>query len=121
MMKHCLVVDDSDIVRKVARAFLERLGYMVIEAQDGDEAIQRCEQAMPDMILIDWHMPGRPPIETISALKRINGQTTPVIIYMTTENDERDIAQARSAGAHDVLLKPFDRYHFDGKINMYAH
>lgn len=115
-MKHCMVVDDSDVIRRVARAFLERMGYMVTEAENGDEALKRCEVAMPDLILLDWHMPGKTAFETISAIRSMDANRHPFIIYMTTENDEGDIARAKNHGANDCLLKPFDRIAFDGKI-----
>lgn len=115
-MKHCMVVDDSDVIRRVARAYLERLGYMVTEAENGDEALKRCEVAMPDLILLDWHMPGKPPFETIAALRSMEASRDPFILYMTTENDEDDISRAKAHGANDALLKPFDRIAFDGKI-----
>ena len=115
-MKHCMVVDDSDVIRRVARAFLERMGYMVTEAENGEEALQRCEVAMPDLILLDWHMPGKPPFETISAIRSMQANRHPFIVYMTTENDDQDIARAKQHGANDCLLKPFDRVAFDGKI-----
>ncbi len=124
-MKHCMVVDDSDVIRKVARAFLERMGYMVTEAENGDDCLKRCDVAMPDLILLDWHMPGMTAVETLTALRRMQEQANrePVIVYMTTENDDDDIARAKNAGANDCLLKPFDRVAFGGKItewSMYA-
>ncbi len=86
-MKHCMVVDDSDVIRKVARAFLERMGYMVTEAENGDDCLKRCDVAMPDLILLDWHMPGMTAVETLTALRRMQKQANrqPVIVYMTTE------------------------------------
>lgn len=120
MMKHCMVVDDSDVIRKVARTFLERLGYTVSEAATGEEALSQAESAMPDIVLMDWMMPGTPPIDAIEQLRRIKGGRDTVVVYMTTENDERDIARAKLAGANEVLLKPFDRVSFEGKINEIA-
>lgn len=119
-MKHCLVVDDSDVVRKVARVFLEQLGYSVSEAGIGDEAITRAELGMPDLILIDWHMPGLPTRFTIEQLRRIQAKLRPFVVYMTTEHDIDDIANAKISGADDYLLKPFDRVAFEGKINEIA-
>lgn len=119
-MKHCMIVDDSDIIRKVARIFLERLGYMVIEAQNGDEALTRCDLGMPDLILMDWHMPGRTTFDTIEILRRMHASRRPTIVYMTTENDESDIALAKKVGIDDCLLKPFDRISFEAKINELA-
>lgn len=115
-MKHCMVVDDSDVIRRVARAFLERMGFMVTEAENGDDAVKRAEVAMPDLILLDWHMPGKTTFETLAALRALDANRKPIILYMTTENDDDDIAQAKKHGADDCLLKPFDRIAFDGKI-----
>ena len=55
--KTCLIVDDSRIIRKVARRIVEGLGYEVDEAADGAEALSYCTGVMPDMILVDWNMP----------------------------------------------------------------
>jgi two-component system, chemotaxis family, chemotaxis protein CheY len=56
-MKNCLVVDDSRVIRKVARRILEDLSFQVEEAGDGAEALSRCRSNMPDAILLDWNMP----------------------------------------------------------------
>lgn len=118
--KHCLVVDDSDIIRKVARAFLERLGYDVSEARTGEEALAHAELGMPDLILLDWHMPGMPPRQAIDQIRRLRGNRRPILVYMTTEHNMEDIAEAKKYGADDYLLKPFDRTAFEGKINELA-
>jgi two-component system chemotaxis response regulator CheY len=52
-MKNCLIVDDSRVIRKVARHILEGMGFAVDEAGDGREALERCEDTMPDVILLD--------------------------------------------------------------------
>ena len=57
-MKHCLVVDDSEVIRKVARRMLEHVNITSTEAESGEDALTRCRAAMPDIILVDWHMPG---------------------------------------------------------------
>ena len=118
--KHCLVVDDSEIIRKVARVFLERLGYTVSEAKNGDEALVRAELSMPDLVLLDWHMPGIPPRQTIVQLRKLRGMRRPTVVYMTTEQNMEDIAEAKKYGADDYLMKPFDRVAFEGKINELA-
>jgi two-component system chemotaxis response regulator CheY len=56
-MKTCLIVDDSKVIRKVARHILETLEFQVEEAGDGREALDRCEAKMPDVVLLDWNMP----------------------------------------------------------------
>ena len=56
-MKTCLVVDDSKVVRMVARKILEELGFEVSEAEDGQVALDMSKKAMPDVVLLDWNMP----------------------------------------------------------------
>lgn len=56
-MKTCLVVDDSSVIRKVARRILEGLDFQITEAEDGERALEAVRQEMPDAILLDWNMP----------------------------------------------------------------
>ena len=57
-MKHCLVVDDSSVIRKVARRILEDLDFFISEAEDGQQALDVCRDQMPDAILLDWNIAG---------------------------------------------------------------
>ena len=108
-MKWGLVVDDSDVIRRVARRILEDLGFQIQEAANGQEALARCQQAMPDLILLDWHMPGMGAVALLRALRLTPKGSNPYILYCTTENDRDDISRALEAGADDYLLKPFER------------
>ena len=56
-VKHCLVVDDSAVIRKVARRILEGLAFRISEAEDGEQALTACRTEMPDAVLLDWNMP----------------------------------------------------------------
>src|SRR5262249_13196832 len=56
-MKTCLVVDDSSVIRKVARRILEGLEFEIAEAEDGEQALEACRASMPDAVLLDWNMP----------------------------------------------------------------
>lgn len=56
-MHSCLIVDDSKVIRKVARRILEDFSFDIDEAGDGQQALDRCGSAMPDVILLDWNMP----------------------------------------------------------------
>ena len=108
-MKHCLVVDDSEIIRKVARQLLKDMAFETSEAENGQEALERCNERMPDAILLDWHMPVMSGIEFLSSLRMQQNGDKPVVFYCTTENDAVDIARALAAGADEYILKPFDR------------
>ncbi len=108
-MLSCLIVDDSSVVRKVARRMLEDLDYIVDEAEDGQEAIDKCRQEMPDAILLDWNMPIMSGLEFLKLLRAYVGGEKPRVIYCTIENDVGAIALALKAGADDYMMKPFDR------------
>jgi two-component system chemotaxis response regulator CheY len=108
-MKTCLVVDDSRVIRKVARRILEDIGYRVQEAEDGQEALEWCRDSMPDAIFVDWMMPNLDGIGFIKALKREAAGNMPPVIFCTTENEEAHVAQAKTAGAVEILIKPFDK------------
>ena len=107
-VKHCLVVDDSRVVRKVARKILEELKFEISEAEDGLIALTACRGAMPDAILLDWNMPNMSGIEFLRALRQEDGGDRPVVVFCTTENDVERIAEALRAGADEYMMKPFD-------------
>ncbi|MEM8985481.1 MAG: response regulator [Pseudomonadota bacterium] len=107
-MKTCLVVDDSRVIRKVARRILEDLQFDIAEAADGQEALDTCRQAMPDAILLDWNMPVMNGIDFLRALRQEQGGADPVVVFCTTENDANHITEAIEAGANEYIMKPFD-------------
>ena len=107
-MKSCLVVDDSRVVRKVARKILEDLGFACSEAENGQEAMRACVGGMPDAVLLDWNMPVMNGIEFCRRLRKMTGGDAPVIVFCTTENDFARISEAIEAGANEYIMKPFD-------------
>ena len=107
-MKTCLVVDDSRVIRKVARRILEDLSFRVEEAGDGSEALAFCRSSMPDAILLDWNMPVMNGIDFLRHLRADPGGSRPVVVFCTTENDISAIAQAIECGANEYIMKPFD-------------
>jgi two-component system, chemotaxis family, chemotaxis protein CheY len=115
-MKTCLVVDDSEVVRKVARYIFEHLQFEAREAETGQEGLDSCAQEMPDTILLDSHIPPMPTAAFLSALRAMPNGDKPVVIYCATENDSTDIARALTAGADDYVMKPFDRESLGPKL-----
>jgi two-component system chemotaxis response regulator CheY len=116
-MKSCLVVDDSEIVRKVARHIFESLKFETREAENGQAALDQCQAGeMPDAILLDWHMPALGSVEFLTSLRGLPGGDKPTVIYCATENSTRDIALALTVGADDYILKPFDRETIRNKL-----
>ena len=107
-MKSCLLVDDSRVVRKVARRIFEDFGFVCDEAEDGDKAFRACQDALPDVILLDWNMPVMSGLEFLEKIRRVQGGQQPKIIFCTTENDFSHISRAITAGATEYIMKPFD-------------
>ena len=108
-MKTCLVVDDSSVVRKIARRILEDLGFEIVEAEDGEKALEACKSAMPTAILLDWNMPVTDGYEFLGNLRRMPGGDVPKVVFCTTENGMDHIARALDAGANEYIMKPFDK------------
>jgi two-component system, chemotaxis family, chemotaxis protein CheY len=108
-MKTCLVVDDSGVVRKVARRIVETLNFSVIEAEDGEKALEACRRSMPEAVLLDWNMPVMDGLEFLVNLRAMPGGDTPKVVFCTTENGMDHIARALEAGADEYIMKPFDK------------
>mgnify|MGYP003659735996 FL=1 len=119
-MKSCLIVDDSSVIRKVARRILEDMDFIVDEAEDGQEAYEKCAQEMPDVILLDWQMPIMSGLEFLKALRGYTGGDKPRIVYCLAERDIGHIAMARKAGANDHMLKPFDQQMLESKFQPFV-
>jgi two-component system, chemotaxis family, chemotaxis protein CheY len=116
-MKHCLVVDDSAVIRKMARRILEELHFTASEAENGRKALEQCRMAMPDAVLLDWNMPVMDGIAFLVALRKERGGGTPKVIFCTTENDVEHITRAIRAGANEYIMKPFDRDIIEAKFH----
>jgi two-component system chemotaxis response regulator CheY len=116
MTRSCLVVDDSRVVRKVARRILEANGYAVTEAEDGQKALDECRAGLPDAVLLDWNMPVMNGIEFLKALRGEFGPDRPTVLFCTTENDMTFIEQAIEHGAQEYIMKPFDEVILIGKF-----
>ncbi|SDH46571.1 response regulator [Roseospirillum parvum] len=107
-MKSCLIVDDSKVIRMVAKKILQELSFETLEAADGRAALDACQQAMPDAVLLDWNMPVMNGIEFLRELRKLPGGGAPVVVFCTTENDIEHIQEAIEAGANEYIMKPFD-------------
>jgi two-component system chemotaxis response regulator CheY len=115
-MKRCLIIDDSSVIRKVARRILEGFGFSITEASDGRQALDNCVREMPEAILLDWNMPVMDGYEFLRALRAMPGGDRPKVVFCTTENDLAHIARAMHAGADEYIMKPFDREIVEAKF-----
>ena len=117
-MKTCLVVDDSKVIRKVARHILETLDFEVREAGDGREALDSCMATPPDVVLLDWNMPVMSGMDFLRALKDSGLPQRPKVVFCTTENGMAYIRAAIEAGADEYVMKPFDRETLESKLQI---
>ena len=99
-----LVVDDEPQLRRVMLATLTDIGYVVITANNGEEALLKFRQEPPDLVLLDMNMPGMGGLETCRSLRA--GSDVPIVI-LSVRNAERDKVEALDAGADDYVTKPF--------------
>jgi two-component system chemotaxis response regulator CheY len=109
-MVQALVVDDSPVIRKIARQMLERLRFDVSEADDGTTAASACASNMPDVILLDWNMPIMSGIDFLAELRKMPNGNKPKVVFCTTENGIASIQRAMNAGADEYIMKPFDEF-----------
>lgn len=108
VVRQCLVVDDSRVVRKAARRFMEGFGFTVREAGDGSEALMACREFLPEVVLLDWNMPVMDGVAFLRAARAEFGPDRPVVILCTTEIALERIMEALEAGAQEYVMKPFD-------------
>lgn len=108
-MKRCMFVDDSSVIRRVAKRILSGPELLVIEAASGSEAIDMCIAHMPDIIVVDGALEDMTSVEFIRRVRSIDARIKPQIAVCLTEVDIGAIMRAKRAGAQGYLLKPFTR------------
>ncbi len=116
--KTCLIVDDSKVIRMVARKILQELSFDTAEAADGKEALDSCVNSLPDAVLLDWNMPVMSGIEFLRELRKLDGGDKPIVVFCTTENDIEHIQEAIEAGANEYIMKPFDSEIIQAKFSQ---
>lgn len=104
----CLIVEDSRVIRRISRHIVEGLGMIAREAEDGRQGLTACDQAMPDLILLDWNMPVMNGLEFLRALRARPDGAGPKVVFCTTEYEAGHIREAIASGADEYVMKPFD-------------
>ncbi len=102
-----LVVEDEAPLLTLLRYNLEKQGFRVEEAADGQEALLRVAEARPDLVLLDWMLPALSGIEVCRQLRRRPGTRDLPIIMVTARTEDQDAVRALDTGADDYIAKPF--------------
>jgi len=100
-----LIADDDRLVLATLASGLRRVGYTILEASDGEEAIRLCEEQQPDMAILDIRMPGLDGIETA---RRLQDHTGTPFLMLSAYRDEELVRKATDLGALGYLVKPVD-------------
>jgi two-component system chemotaxis response regulator CheY len=103
-----LVVDDSAVIRTVLTRILAGLGFEVVSAVNGKEALEKLELGKrPDLTMVDWNMPEMNGYEFIRAVRSDARWRDMPIMMVTTETEMEQVVRALAAGANEYLMKPF--------------
>lgn len=105
MAQKILVVDDEHNIRDLAQLYLEKEGFLVESAADGNEAIAKFQQVQPAMVILDVMMPGMDGFEVCRELRR--GSDVPILM-LTARSDDVDKIVGLEIGADDYMTKPFN-------------
>jgi two-component system chemotaxis response regulator CheY len=114
-----LVIDDSRAMRMILRRVLTASGFEVIEAGDGQQALDLVAAGpVPDVALIDWNMPVMNGLEFVVAVRANKDYRQMTLMMVTTESEHSQIVRALAAGAHEYVLKPFTNEAITEKLSL---
>lgn len=102
-----LIVEDEEAIRTLIGMNLEAAGYAVAEAKDGFQALQRIRETRPDLILLDWMLPGLNGIDVLRKMQADANLSSIPVIMLTAKSEESDIVLGLEMGAIDYITKPF--------------
>jgi len=109
MSKNILVVDDEEIIRKFVKIHLNKLGYEVTEAEDGQKALEKIEDQKFDLIICDVMMPNKSGWEVVKEVKSNPEVSGIPIILLTAKSDDADMFKGYELGANYYMTKPFTK------------
>lgn len=111
-----LIADDDAVIRRLMEVAASACGHEVVTAADGDEAWTVYERECPDLVVLDWHMPGLTGVELCRRIRGSDGGGRPYVVLVTARDETRDLRHALEAGADDYLTKPLARGHLEARL-----
>ncbi|HEX2105497.1 MAG TPA: response regulator [Solirubrobacteraceae bacterium] len=106
-MPKVLIADDQPTMRQLVRLTLESDRFDILEAPDGDAALSLARAEQPDLLFLDWTMPGMAGVEVCRALRDDPATADMRIVMLTARSQDADRRQAEAMGADDYITKPF--------------
>lgn len=113
-IRRILIVDDDEAVRSLLRLTLPKEGFELVEASDGAEALASVAERVPDLILLDWRMPGRSGGEVLLELRQRHSELPVIVLTAEKRSFPRSLAEALKADA--FLTKPFSPLELLGEV-----
>ncbi|NRA27557.1 MAG: response regulator [Opitutales bacterium] len=107
-MKKALVADDHGVNIELAIAVLETMGYEGHSAKNGKEAVEKADEILPDLVLLDYTMPVMDGVEACSKIRQIPALAEIPIFFLSANDELKDRHTAIRSGADDFLSKPFN-------------
>ena len=107
-MRKILTVDDSTSMRQMVRATLQSAGYDVVEAADGEDALQFARDHAVDLVISDVNMPRMDGITLVSQLRSLPAYRLTPLLLLTTESSQEKKLEGKRAGATGWIVKPFN-------------
>ncbi|NIO48207.1 MAG: response regulator [Candidatus Aminicenantes bacterium] len=114
-MKSVLVIDDDPLIRKTLSSYLSKKGYEALVSEDGEEGIQKYEERIPDLVILDIRLPDVDGLEVLGRIREKNPNAS--IIIMTAYDDMKTTIEAIKSGAFEYLVKPLDYVELDLTID----
>jgi CheY-like chemotaxis protein len=114
-----LVVDDYDDIRELVKVRLEKLGYLVLEATDGQQAVELAEREHPNLILMDFNLPILDGFVATTYIRQLDDMRDVPIVGLTAHGKDYSRSLAIASGCNDYLEKPIDFDHLDSVIKRW--
>ena len=107
MATHILIVEDEPEIRELLNFSLTRAGFRVTEAESGESALQQLFNQLPDLVIVDWMLPGMSGVDLAKRIRKDEVTSSLPLMMLTARNDEADVLKSFDTGIDDYMSKPF--------------